>query len=302
MQRHWRFPALARRGRSRHAVFWNNQCRDAVERAIGVIRRAPLAGGLLQVAGVVLLFTLFAPYRPTLRPFFASRLPRFRETHFYFLRRLPDDVGLRRYPEEGSFVQTLYMWPRLGMGLAAVLAAGTYYVFLPIDLLLGVLPWLQQVCSRLAIWLGLRSAAYTAFGVDMMGTRSDASRTGTLPPEISRAAMPNGLETALVDRLAVAGAPVGSHLRAIAGARDTHLLVEARKARPRGCNDVARSVLPTHQIIAAVADAIVNAPATPQSLEYERMRKAAFDGIWAAAMEAFRSDATVQDTEGPHQG
>jgi hypothetical protein len=297
MRRHRRWLAsLAGAGRSVQS-YWNDQCRDAVERAIGVVRQVPLAGGLLRLAGVVLLFTSFAPYRPVLRPFFASRLLRFRETYFYFLRRLPNDVGIRRYPDESVLRATLYSWPRIGMWLAAVLTAGTYYVLLPIDFLLGVLPWLREVCSRLAIWLGLRSAAHAAFGIDMMGTGFDVSLTGTLPPEISRAAMPDGLEKELADQLAVTGGAVGYHLRSIVTAGDADLLMGAVRRVMDDTTMLHAQYYKTDWIIAAVADAIVNAPATPQYHEYERIRQAARDQVRAAAVELLRMSATVQNAE-----
>jgi hypothetical protein len=216
----WR---LSANGFAMLSNIWNGPVCRAVEKLTTLAYRIPLAG---NVCALLLIGTM-RPYRPPLRPFLSSRIPRLGTLFFYsieeegarvldasdstdLVRSLVDhgegDDALRRIPVEkpwwGDALKGTPFDPETARSAAAFAAASLYVVFYPIDKLLGLPSWFGAVMTRFAILMGVRAAASGAPGVDVLGGAFKPVLTGTVPPRITEMHVPEAIERDIEHRLA----------------------------------------------------------------------------------------------------
>lgn len=231
-----------RKGWYRTRVWWNGSMRSCVENALRRLRQTLLIGGLAEVLGAICLLLLFRPYRPKLKLFLTSRLPTFRETFFYFLdpAAAPDDatepiaspVFSLQGPSKPDFWDTLresLSLHRAGVALAALASASVYVVILPLDWFFGVIAWLADVGSRMALWLGIKAATKTAFGMDVLGARFMMKRTGDIPDGVKVEDIPGTLEKEILKEVSASSVRVSEGLRGVLGAENSGFLVDTVK-------------------------------------------------------------------------
>lgn len=184
---------------------WNGPVCRGVERAASVL---PL--GALPLSLVLIL--CFRPYRPPLRPFLLSRMPRLDTLFFHAVNEEMErsvDEALRPrtasspMSELGSPFKGSLLDPQLALTMAGALSAGLYYIVYPLDLLLGLPVWLSAVATRFAILVGVRAAAGTAAGMDMLGSAYRARSTGTIPSSgVEDVVVPADIEADIERRVA----------------------------------------------------------------------------------------------------
>ena len=194
----WRLVRNAYRTFSNH---WNGSVRIHAENVTSAAFRLPLLGSVCSL----LLIMAFRPYRPALRPYFLSRMP---GLDAMFLKPLTDTFFAN---EEGKARRTSDPWRGddatktnllkhtfFDPGTWHTMAAGTcgigLLILYPIDLLLGLPSWLAAVGTRFAILIGLRAAAGSAAGNDMVGAAFQSARTGIPPEGIHMELVPPAIE------------------------------------------------------------------------------------------------------------
>jgi hypothetical protein len=128
------------------------------ERLVSTIASWPMIGTSAQFAAVLCLLIFARPYRPGFRMFFSSRL-----------EVLKENV---RFIQQDDYEPEATTSPATAMGaiIAPLFARLPYLLFIPFDCLFGCFDWLLQIASRLVIWSGIRFAARTAFGIDVLGS------------------------------------------------------------------------------------------------------------------------------------
>jgi hypothetical protein len=212
------------------SALWNGPLCRAAERLTSLAYRVPLLGALLgHLCTLFLLLPLFRPYRPPLRPFFASRLPRLRELFFHSIEETmerdrapapappPPHYLLGQHEEsykppttraERWLDTATAAWKGSAFhpdSLQAVAAAGPValyaLLFVPLDLLVGLPAWCGAVLTRFFILLGARAAAGGASGVDILGAAFDPRATGTPPARVTELTIPRSIETEIEMRL-----------------------------------------------------------------------------------------------------
>lgn len=219
--------AFAVTGRAAYNTFawisdlWNRPVCRAAERVTGCAWRVPLLGIFTGGVCTWLLIMGFRPYRPAVRPFLTSRLPRLRALFFHSLdedmrlgieenRRKADDYVAQSYRgQQGSWMETVTdglkntpLYPEQWLRLAAFAPVLLYWLFFyPLDKLVGLLPWLGDVGTRFFILIGARAAAGDAAGIDMLGAAFDARRTGEMPDGVEKVTIPAAIEKELEQRL-----------------------------------------------------------------------------------------------------
>ena len=156
-----------------HELFRDNENMKVgwKEALLSSCSRVKLVGKILE--GLVMLSFMFScrPYRPRFRMFFSSRLRGIRESFLYF-RENPIDLELQG--EVGLAADIL----------APSLLAASRFLFLPIDFTFGAIDWLFQIASRFSIWLGVRAAAKTAFGIDILASSFQLRKVADCPKNI----------------------------------------------------------------------------------------------------------------------
>jgi hypothetical protein len=197
----WR---LGANGFAAASNIWNGPVCRAAERLTTIAFRVPVAGAI----GALMLIATMRPYRPPLRPFLASRIPRMTERFFEAL----DEENSRTLDELASSTPEAKPWwvdplkgtpidPAVAKNAAALAPALLYVVFFPIDKLLGLPSWIGAVMSRFAILMGLRAAASGAPGMDMLGAAFRPRRTSTPPDGITELVIPDAIEHDIEQRL-----------------------------------------------------------------------------------------------------
>jgi hypothetical protein len=194
---------------------WNGPVCRAAERLTTVAFRVPVAGAICAL----MLIATMRPYRPRLRPFLSSRIPRLAALFFHSIGeesdRTLDDLASttpRAFAFSGVEAQEAKPWwvdplkgtafdPRTAQTAAALAAALLYVVFYPIDKLLGMPSWLGAVMTRFAILMGVRAAASGAPGMDMLGAAFRPARTSTAPKNITELVIPEAIEHDIEQRL-----------------------------------------------------------------------------------------------------
>lgn len=214
--------------------FWNRRVAHAAEGTTTRAFRVPVVGGMLGTTSTLLLILLFRPYRPRLLPFLTSRMPRLRALFFHsadesFQRRrdealaspppvrrfLVGSVALASGAERAqsknwldtakSAFRTTIFHPESLQEVVSVFPVLVYwFVLFPIDVVLGLPAWLGAALTRLAILVGLRSAAASAPGMDMLGAAFDPRRTSTAPAGVTEVTVPEHIEKSVENRLAAA--------------------------------------------------------------------------------------------------
>jgi len=213
---------------------WNRPICAGAERVTSLAYRTPLLGALAGSACTLLLIMAFRPYRPALRPFLTSRLPRLRALFFHSMEettqkwvdesekkrdgplvppyRLPgaafEDAGIAS-SKTGSLVDKLTdafkstpLHPDQMQGMAALAPVLVYWLlFYPIDKLVGLAPWVGAVAKRFVILVGARAAAGGAAGIDMLGAAFDPRRTGEVPAGLRKVTIPAAIEQDLEQHL-----------------------------------------------------------------------------------------------------
>ena len=209
-------------GRSRaHASnAWNHSVCAAAERLTRLAYRVPLLGSVCAL----LLIVAFRPYRPPLKPLLLSRLPRLASL---FLQPLDEEAerirqsaiaapqatdsgpssrlfGRSPSVEPGSPGSWYDLWKHTTLHtltLAAWVVAALYMLLKPIDMLLGLPSWLSAVVTRFAILVGVRAAAGSVPGMDVLATAFRPSCTGCVPAEVETVVVPNAIEDDIAHRL-----------------------------------------------------------------------------------------------------
>ena len=186
---------------------WNGPVCRIAEHITTWCYRIPLLGGLLGSLLSLLLILGFRPYRPRLRPFLLSRMPRLAALFFHSFNELGERAVSDALSEPsstyGSAVRGSLIDPETAQGLAAFLAFLLYIVWYPIDLVLGLPSWLfGGVMTRFAILLGARAAAASAPGMDMIGAAFRGARTGQPPKGVLDVIVPEPIEQDIERRLA----------------------------------------------------------------------------------------------------
>jgi hypothetical protein len=260
----------------RSESIWNDTVRQVVERSIVRLERVPLLGGLLHAVGVLLLVMGFAPYRPRLIPFLNSRMPRLRGSFMFFYDRVATDPTLGddgqarlavptsdvNTSNRGSFLDPLH---QVGVAVATIASVAAYVLLYPVDWLLGIGPWLGQVGSRLALWIGVRATARTAFGMDVIGAGFRVDEVATLPPEVTRIPIDPSLENSLLKQMSGTAAAQSEHLRRVFGTRGPAFLVESIREVFADTALLHSQYYQDERIIAQVATAIASASSGEQS-------------------------------------
>ena len=185
---------------------WNGPVCRIAERITSACYRFPLLGGVLGIVASLMLTVAFRPYRPRLRPFLLSRMPRLATLFFHSV----NEVGERALRNNRSLDDALYSGevpessgvPDSVKAFAALLAFLLYPLWYPIDLLLGIPSWLfGGVMTRFAILLGARAAAASAPGMDMIGAAFRGARTGQVPDGVVDVIVPEPIERDIERRL-----------------------------------------------------------------------------------------------------
>lgn len=257
--------------------WWHRSPRAWVERFVAKVRSWPVVGGLLQPLGVLVLVLCFRPYRPRLRLFFSSRLPFFRRSFFQFLEHYD--------PERGGFVDDLAVhgrepalssgpglapkqgWmerveftanypARAGQALAALASALAYFVIVPFDWLFGALAWLAEVASRFTLWLGLRVAGKSAFGMDVLGAAFAVGESCEVPPGFRSVAVAENVEADILQRVNESSAEVGQRLRSLLATDEGGVLIDELKTVFSNVDLMHAQYYQDDRIVAAVADLI----------------------------------------------
>jgi hypothetical protein len=139
------------------------------ESFISSIGRIKFVGKILEGFTMLCFIMTSRPYRPRLRLFFSSRVRGLKQSFFYFFEDWPE------LDTAGNV--------RLGIyALGSTLVASSFLLLLPIDFTLGAIDWIFQVVSRFSIWIAVRVAANTAFGVDILGAAFQLAKVAD-PPE-----------------------------------------------------------------------------------------------------------------------
>ncbi len=212
----WR---LTGNGFARVSNLWNGPVRRGAERVTSLAYRVPLLGGVCALG----LILAFRPYRPPLRPFLSSRLPRLASLFFHSMREemvlSTQDVAEDRVPPSADPAPDWFeplrsprpwwddplkhslLHPDSARMLAALAAAALYVPLYPLDKLLGVPAWLSAVMTRFAILAGVRAGAASAPGVDMLGAAFRPARTGQIPKKVTDVVVPEAIEQQVLARL-----------------------------------------------------------------------------------------------------
>jgi hypothetical protein len=184
---------------------WNGPVCRIAEHITSWCYRIPLLSGLTGTLASLLLIIGFRPYRPRLRPFLLSRMPKLSSLFFHSVsemgeRVIRDDTSTD--PLYRDIVRGSLFDPEAAKGFAAFLAFLLYPVWYPIDLLLGMPSWLfGGVMTRFAILLGARAAAASAPGMDMIGAAFRGARTGQVPEGVVDVIVPEPIEQDIEQRL-----------------------------------------------------------------------------------------------------
>jgi hypothetical protein len=206
---------LAANGFAVASNIWNGAVCRAAERLTTLAFRLPVAGAICAL----MLVATMRPYRPPLRPFLSSRIPRLAALFFHSIgeetNRALDDIASttpRAFAFSGLEAAEAKPWwadplkgtpfdPQTAQSAAALAAAFLYVVFYPIDKLLGLPSWIGAVMTRFAILMGVRAAASGAPGMDMLGAAFRPTRTSTAPEGITEVVIPEAIEHDIEQRL-----------------------------------------------------------------------------------------------------
>jgi Alpha/beta hydrolase of unknown function (DUF900) len=210
---------------------WNGPLCRAAEWLTTRAFRVWIVGTLLGSLCTLGLIMAFRPYRPPLRPFFSSRVPRLRDLFFHSIdesmQPLRDEITKRPWPTltEGGVLtrgtlssttppapswldtatsawKTTGFHPDTLQPVVAVAPVLLYALcFYPLDKLLGLPAWLGAVMTRFVILLGARAAAGAATGMDILGAAFQPRRTGEPPARVTELTLPASIEQALEQRL-----------------------------------------------------------------------------------------------------
>jgi hypothetical protein len=233
------------------ANFWNHPVCAGAERLTGWAYRTPLIGTLVGSVCALLLIMAFRPYRPAVLPFLTSRLPRMRALFFVSL----DEMMTSEQQQREKFavsklghdaedkakslgdkltvgLQNTPLHPDQWQKFAALAPVLVYWlVFLPVDKLLGILPWFGAVATRFSILIGTRAAASGAAGIDMLATAFEPRRTAEVPVGVEKVTIPAAIEEGLEQRLdAATRVNLAPLRRALDPAKNAMLLDAVRTA------------------------------------------------------------------------
>ena len=269
--------AVGGRKEGRLRRWWNGSLRARVERSIAKTRSWPIVGGVLQKLGVLLLILCFRPYRPRLRLFFSSRLPFFRKSFFQFLEDTdPVHGGLLGDPAAGGPGHAFTGYPALptkqgwleylasasefpqrsGQTVAALASALAYFVIVPFEWLLGALAWLAEVGSRFTLWLGLRVAGKSAFGMDVIGAAFVVGESCEMPEGFRSVAIDEAVEADVLQRVDSTSAEVGGRLRSLLAKGEGAVLIDELKTVFSNVDLMHAQYYQDPRIVGEVADLI----------------------------------------------
>jgi hypothetical protein len=238
---------------------WNGPLCRAGEWLTSQAYRVWLVGALLGNLCTLALLMAFRPYRPPLRPFLASRMPRLRDQFFHSIdevfARQRDEILGQQWPAASHPVPFAEPDPALRsasrrgplhrvtdfldkeviqletvhslVALGPVLLYGL--LFYPLDLLLGLPAWLGAVMTRFSILLGARAAAGGATGMDILGAAFQPRRTGEAPGRVTEVIVDPEVERQLEQRLDAAVRVNLAPLRTALDPARSAMLLEALK-------------------------------------------------------------------------
>ena len=210
---------------------WNGPLCRAGEWLTTRASRVWLLGAPLGSLCTLVLLMAFRPYRPPLRPFLTSRMPRLRDQFFHSLDEVftrqrdeilgpkassasrqvsfaEQDFGLRSQARRGPLQRVTDFFDKELIQLEtvqSVVALGPVLLyallFYPLDLLLGLPAWLGAVTTRFSILIGARAAAGSATGMDILGAAFQPQHTGETPDRVTEVIVDPEIERQLEQRL-----------------------------------------------------------------------------------------------------
>lgn len=172
-------------------AFGSAKRQDASSSIFSVIARWPVIGPMSAPVILILLVCFHPAYRPHFRMFFRSRLV-FYGRGISFISEYTSSTAA---PEDNPY----YM---LGTVFAQLAVWISYCVALPFDVVFGCIDWLGQVLARISMWLGLKMAAKSAFGIDILGSGFDMKSVGSATQNIIEHKIANKVEADILDKMA----------------------------------------------------------------------------------------------------
>ncbi len=238
----------------------------AKERALSAAAKFPVIGSLMELLGIICLLFGFRPYRPAFRMFFSSRFQPLKQSFAFLTNEDFSDVGSDLPPG----------YTAIAVMLAPLLARIPYVlIVLPLDILIGLVDWLFQVGARLSIWLGLRMAAKTAFGIDILGSAFQYEAVAQAGDGISQIELAPALEDLAIDRMAHRDR-TRRNLAEILRTDDVGALTQAVKRSLIDTDLLHAQYYQDQGVINSIADLIKSFPSEPDSPsepDYARIRE-----------------------------